>query len=96
MYPKHGTMVKYILRFYGCSSSSERRSWNPEVDDRGTIPRLELPGKLNEWTGTVMYPNDDSALWDVDGRKPGVFNAHYTCALFFLSLSLQLLYLERL
>ena len=30
---------------------------------------MKLPGQGSEWTGNVMYPNDQSAIWDVD-RKP--------------------------
>lgn len=26
---------------------------------------LKLPGKLSEYTGNVMYPNDESAVWDI-------------------------------
>lgn len=47
---------------------------------------MKLPGKLNQFTGTVMYPNEDSAVWDVN-RKGTPIEAHqnihilpvYTC-----------------
>lgn len=29
---------------------------------------MKLPGKLNQFTGNVMYPNDDSAVWDVNRK----------------------------
>ncbi len=29
---------------------------------------MKLPGKGNEWTGNVLYPNDKSAVWDVNGK----------------------------
>lgn len=32
---------------------------------------MKLPGKLNQFTGNVMYPNDDSAVWDVNQPVPG-------------------------
>ena len=28
---------------------------------------LKLPGKLGEFTGNVLYPDDNSAVWDVNG-----------------------------
>ena len=28
---------------------------------------LKLPGKLGGFTGNVMYPNEESAVWDVNG-----------------------------
>ena len=35
---------------------------------------MKLPGKLSQYTGTVMYPNEDSAVWDVN-RKGTPFEA---------------------
>ena len=29
---------------------------------------MKLPGKLGTMTGNVLYPNDDSKLWDVDRK----------------------------
>lgn len=26
---------------------------------------MKLPGTLDRWTGNVLYPNEDSAVWDV-------------------------------
>jgi hypothetical protein len=42
----------------------------PDRDDEGllTVERMKLPGKLQDWTGTVMYPNEDSAVWDVNRK----------------------------
>ena len=28
---------------------------------------LKLPGKLAGFTGNVLYPNEESAVWDVNG-----------------------------
>ncbi len=28
---------------------------------------LKLPGKLGLFTGNVLYPDDNSAVWDVNG-----------------------------
>ena len=40
-----------------------------EEDREAALKELEplkLPGKLAEYTGNVMYPNEESAVWDVD------------------------------
>ena len=42
-----------------------------EEDRQAALKELEplkLPGKLAEYTGNVMYPNEESAVWDVDGE----------------------------
>ena len=33
---------------------------------------MKLPGSLDKWTGTVMYPDEDTKLWD--HRKLIVYN----------------------
>lgn len=30
---------------------------------------LKLPGDMAGYTGNVMYPNEESAVWDVDGEE---------------------------
>ena len=30
---------------------------------------LKLPGDMAGYTGNVMYPNEESAVWDVDGKE---------------------------
>lgn len=40
-----------------------------EEDRQAALKELEplkLPGKIAEYTGNVMYPNEESAVWDVD------------------------------
>lgn len=32
------------------------------------MEKPKFPGEWNEWTGNILYPNEDSALWDVDGK----------------------------
>ena len=27
----------------------------------------KLPGELNDWTGNVLYPDEESRKWDVNG-----------------------------
>ncbi|XP_003386058.1 PREDICTED: NADH-ubiquinone oxidoreductase 49 kDa subunit-like [Amphimedon queenslandica] len=44
----------------------------PEINYE-TLKELEpvkLPGKLNDWAGNVLYPNEDSAIWDVTNFVP--------------------------
>ena len=42
-----------------------RRLPESEVEDENKP--LKLPGVLGSMTGTVMYPDEESAKWDVDG-----------------------------
>ena len=28
------------------------------------LEEMKLPGSLDKWTGTVMYPDEDTKLWD--------------------------------
>ena len=39
----------------------------PQDDSQKELEPLKLPGKLGEYTGNVLYPNEDSAVWDVNG-----------------------------
>lgn len=41
-----------------------------------TLEPMKLPGKLGQFTGTVMYPNDESAVWDVNRKPMTLFGAH--------------------
>ncbi|CAB4034726.1 NADH dehydrogenase [ubiquinone] iron-sulfur 2, mitochondrial, partial [Paramuricea clavata] len=29
-------------------------------------PQYKLPGELNDWTGNVLYPDEESKKWDVN------------------------------
>ena len=29
---------------------------------------MKLPGDLEKWTGNVMYPDKESAVWDVNSK----------------------------
>jgi len=46
----------------------------PESEIHKDIQPLKLPGQLGQMTGTVMYPDESSAKWDVDGRFTVVMN----------------------
>lgn len=53
---------------YGrCCSQSVQTSTKPD-DSQKELEPLKLPGKLGSYTGNVLYPNDDSAVWDVNGK----------------------------
>ena len=54
------------------SSSSSSGQASPETDEEKVIKELEplrLPGKLAGFTGNVMYPDGESSVWDVNGRR---------------------------
>ena len=36
------------------------------------LEQLKLPGKLGQFTGNIMYPNEDSAVWNVDREWAGL------------------------
>ena len=45
-------------------------SGQPQTKEDSGLKELEplkLPGKLTAFTGNVMYPNEESAVWDVNG-----------------------------
>lgn len=51
----------------------------PQKGDKYDLPELEpmkLPGTMGQFTGNVMYPNDESAVWDVDRKEPVLIDAH--------------------
>lgn len=50
--------------------SSNNAQSAPESQQDESVLELEpmkLPGKLGDYTGNVMYPNDESAVWDING-----------------------------
>lgn len=59
-----------------------------EEDRDATLKELEplkLPGDLAGYTGNVMYPNEESAVWDVDGecvfcvwRSQHILNSYFS------------------
>ena len=58
--------VSNIVLSLFCLNSYLRRLQEGEVEDENKP--LKLPGVLSTMTGTVMYPDEESAKWDVDGR----------------------------
>lgn len=55
-------IVSHMCRCYAAKPSTEVVSQS----ERELEP-LKLPGKLGEFTGNVLYPDDNSAVWDVNG-----------------------------
>lgn len=53
-------------------SSYLRRLPESEVEEE--IKPLKLPGVLSTMTGTVLYPDEESAKWDVDGMCKSLLN----------------------
>ena len=41
----------------------------PQDELQKELEPLKLPGRLAEYTGNVLYPNEDSAVWDVNGKQ---------------------------
>ena len=52
--------------------SSSAQPPREEVDVMQELAPVKLPGQLAEWTGNVMYPNEESAVWDVTRQYPVV------------------------
>lgn len=54
---------------FGCRryTQSVQTGLKPEDESQKELEPLKLPGRLAEYTGNVMYPNEDSAVWDVNG-----------------------------
>ena len=50
------TLSRYLQRF-------------PKSEVEEDNKPLKLPGVLSTMTGTVMYPDEESAKWDVDGMN---------------------------
>ena len=57
--------ICFLTRFY---SSGQQQSQVKEEGGMRELEPLKLPGKLGTFTGNVMYPNEESAVWDVNGR----------------------------
>ena len=65
-----------VLRCFEALKSSTFRRYaqvtqagvKPRDDSQKELEPLKLPGKLAQYTGNVLYPNEDSAVWDVNGK----------------------------
>ena len=55
---------------FGCRryAQSVQTGLKPQDESQKELEPLKLPGRLAEYTGNVMYPNEDSAVWDVNGK----------------------------
>ena len=55
---------------FGCRRyvQSVQTGLKPQDESQKELEPLKLPGRLAEYTGNVMYPNEDSAVWDVNGK----------------------------
>jgi hypothetical protein len=50
-------------------AQSVQTGLKPQDESQKELEPLKLPGRLAEYTGNVMYPNEDSAVWDVNGKQ---------------------------
>ena len=56
--------ICFLTRLY---SSGQQQPQIREDSGLKELEPLKLPGKLGAFTGNVMYPNEESAVWDVNG-----------------------------
>lgn len=64
--PLHTTLLPSGTRCYSNGHVTPEKAGETAVNE---LEPLRLPGKLAAFTGNVLYPNEDSAVWDVDGKK---------------------------
>lgn len=62
---KFASLLKTIFMVSFLFHSFLRRLPESEVEDENKP--MKLPGVLSTMTGTVLYPDEESAKWDVDG-----------------------------
>ena len=69
----HPTPVGCIqCRCYAAQGEEKSPAQDLEKQRQAALKELEplkLPGDLAQYTGNVMYPNEESAVWDVDGKE---------------------------
>ena len=68
-----------------CYTQSIQPTSKPVDESQKELEPIKLPGKLAEYTGNVLYPNDDSAVWDVNGED--MHQANYILYIYKLFLS---------
>ena len=56
----------FVRRRY---AQSVQTGVKPQDESQKELEPLRLPGRLAEYTGNVLYPNEDSAVWDVNGKQ---------------------------
>ena len=52
-----------------CYAQSVQTGVKPQGELQKELEPLKLPGRLAEYTGNVLYPNEDSSAWDVNGKQ---------------------------
>ena len=65
--------ISLVCRCYTAGGKSGTKSQAELVEEERQaalkeLEPLKLPGKMAEYTGNVMYPNEESAVWDVNGE----------------------------
>ena len=58
----------FTVYFHRYCSQSVQPSTKAQNNSQKELEPLKLPGKLGTYTGNVLYPSDDSAVWDVNGE----------------------------
>lgn len=63
-YTSSNNSALYIIGPLSRLSSTYRQ---PELNEKAMeeLQPMKLPGNLSNWTGNVMYPSEQSAVWDV-------------------------------
>ncbi len=56
-------MHYYVCRCFAAQPSTDVAAAQAQRE----LEPLRLPGKLGLFTGNVLYPDDNSAVWDVNG-----------------------------
>ena len=65
-----------ILFFHSLLTLSRYLRHLPESEVEEENKPLKLLGVLSTMTGTVMYPDEESAKWDVDGMNILILGLH--------------------
>ena len=53
------------MYIFKCISRTLKRVVSEEAEEE--LRPYKLPGELNDWTGNVLYPDEESKKWDVNG-----------------------------
>ena len=54
-----------LVYIFKCISRTLKRVVSEEAEEE--LRPYKLPGELNDWTGNVLYPDEESKKWDVNG-----------------------------
>ena len=63
-------LLELFFNTFDCRpyAQSVQTGLKPQDESQKELEPLRLPGRLAEYTGNVLYPNEDSAVWDVNGK----------------------------